>query len=448
MKNILLTVLALIFSAGISFAQDSLHLGFEDAVKMAIDKNIQLQQERNNLESAQATSLQNKALYLPSIGAYSDFQYQTGIQFNQLTGKLFTTTSRGGDLGAQARYTIFDGLGRLNKVRNTQFLERAQENNVEYTKQTVIYNLARQYLQVLLDRELVRIDKENLNAQQISLNQIEGYVKTGTQPLGDQLTQEAQVKKLEVTQLQAENKLSMDNAVLSQILMLDPGENLNIEEPDWGFDKILAQEYNLNDLYQEALNNRPDFKKAMENVSAAQASVAVAKSAYYPSVSATYNYGTGYTSTYIVDNEVLPLTEQLKRNRSSYFGLSLNIPIFTQLNTASNIARQKVVRDNYQLTEKNMKSSIYQDVQTAYLNLMAARNEYHATQSQYDAAVEAQKIQQQSYDLGVSDLVQLSLANQTYIEAASSRAQARYTLLFQKVMLEYATGTLNPDNMQ
>ena len=445
MKNLILIFFTVMLSVSISMGQDTLQLNFQDAVKMALDKNINLQMEKNNLQSAQALNLHNKALFLPSLGAGSSYNLNTGLQFNQLTGELYSTSSRGANLGVQADYTIFNGFGRVNTIRNSQFLMESQQNNVDYTKQTVIYNVARSYLMVLLDREILRIDKENLKSQQIGLDQIDGFVQTGTKPVADKLTQEATVKKLEVTKIRDENKLRMDYALLSQILMVDPGKNLDIVEPDWSTDKVLAQEYDLNDLYESALANRPDYKKAMNDEAASQAAVGMAKAEYFPTLSAQYQYGSGYTSNYKDDvGETVPFNDQLKRNRSSYLGISLYIPIFTQLKTVSDITRQKVLHDNYQLTVKNLESKVFQDVQTAYLNLVAARNEYYAAQSQYDAADEARKIQQESYELGVSDLVQLSTANQTYVDAAASRAQARYTLLFQKVLLDYAVGTLSP----
>ena len=448
MKNSVLSIIFLIFSTGIINAQDTLKLNFNDAVNMALNNNIQLQQEKNNLQSAQATNLGNKALFLPSIGAGSNFQYQTGIQFNQLTGQLYTATSRGAGLGIQADYTVFNGFGRINRIRNSQLLLESQQNNVNYASQEVIYTVAQQFLQVLLDRELLRIDNENLNTQKITLNQIDGFVQAGSKPLGDKLTQEALVKKLEVTRIQDENKLRMDIALLSQTLMLDPGKQIDIREPEWGFDKVLAQDFNLVELYDKALENRPDYKKSMDDASAAQAAVAIAKSNYYPTLGVSYNYGSGYTSNYLDSNgEIVPFKDQLQRNRSSTLGVSLSIPIFNQLSTVTQVTRQKVIQENYELIKKNLKSKIFQDVQTTYLNLVAAKNEYFATQSQYDAAVEAQKIQQESYELGASDLVQLSQANQTYVEAAASRIQSQYRLIFQRVMLEYSTGTLTLDNM-
>jgi hypothetical protein len=47
--------------------------------------------------------------------------------------------------------------------------------------------------------------------------------------------------------------------------------------------------------------------------------------------------------------------------------------------------------------------------------------------------------------LGISTQVALAQANQTYVLGAAAKVQAEVTLLFQKVLLEYALGTLQPE---
>jgi outer membrane protein TolC len=43
--------------------------------------------------------------------------------------------------------------------------------------------------------------------------------------------------------------------------------------------------------------------------------------------------------------------------------------------------------------------------------------------------------------------VDFANANRTYIQAQTDMAQAKYRFIFQKIMLDYAIGTLNPDEL-
>jgi outer membrane protein len=90
---------------------------------------------------------------------------------------------------------------------------------------------------------------------------------------------------------------------------------------------------------------------------------------------------------------------------------------------------------------------IFREIQTTYLNFQAAKNEYFAAEKQFNAAQEAYNIQKERYEVGVGTLVELSRSTWTLVDGAASRAQARYTLLFQKVILDYYTGLLTPEDL-
>jgi len=90
---------------------------------------------------------------------------------------------------------------------------------------------------------------------------------------------------------------------------------------------------------------------------------------------------------------------------------------------------------------------IFREVQTGYLNFSAAKKEYFAAEKQFNAAQEAYNIQKERYEVGVGTLVELTRSTWTLVDGAASRAQARYTLLFQKVILDYHTGLLNQENL-
>src|SRR5690606_39929240 len=101
-------------------------------------------------------------------------------------------------------------------------LLKAQTSNVKRTEQDVVANVANQYLQVMLDQELLRIAEETYNAQVAVLDQLKEQVRLGARAESDLYTQEAQVSNLRVTALRAKVTLENDKALLAQTLQLDP----------------------------------------------------------------------------------------------------------------------------------------------------------------------------------------------------------------------------------
>ncbi len=429
----------------ISFAQDSLTIGFREAVDLALKKNVSIRQEKNNLRARLADRRQAKALYAPGAGASATAQRLNGQQFDQVTGQVFRDNTELGNLSVGARYIIFDGLNRKYTNQRTQSLLESQQYLVNRTEQEIIYTVANQFLQILLDNELLRISEQNLEVQQTTLEQIRGFVEAGTRPLSDQLDQEATVSKIDVQVIRARNDLRFDKALLKQTLLLDPDVHIDLDEPVWSFESILVETYDLDKLYETAIRNRPDYKQALARKEAASAGINIARAGHFPTLSFFGSAGTRYSSQLKeIDNpeQTKSFAGQVEDNSQFTYGLELQIPIYSRHATLSEKTRARVAWENAVLAEEELRIFIFNEVQNAYLNFQAAKDEYYAALKQFEAAEASFTIQKERYEVGVGDLVELSRATGFFVDASASRAQAQYTLLFQKVIMDYFTGLL------
>jgi outer membrane protein len=425
-------------------AQDTLKLSFQEAVKIGLDNNVTLQRESNNLEVNIANRKQAKALYAPGFSAFMSGSELNGQQFDQVTGSVYRDNTDLASIRIGGNYVIFDGLNRLYSNKQTQSLLESQQYLVDRTEQDVIFNVGSQFLQVLMDKEILRINKINLEAQSTTLEQIRGFVEAGTRPLSDQLDQEATVSQIEVEVIRAENNLRIDKAIFTQTLLLEPGIEIDAIDPDWGLESILLQNYDLDSLFEKALVNRPDYKKATADQEAASATINMARSLHYPTLEIFGGWGSQYTSQAVDTDFGKQIFES---NYVWNYGMELNIPIYQRHYAKTEKVKAKMAFENSKLAEKDLRLMIFREVQTAYLNFEAAKNEYFAAEKQFNAAQEAYDIQKERYEVGVGTLVELSRSTWTLVDGAASRAQARYTLLFQKVILDYYTGLLNPEDI-
>jgi outer membrane protein len=170
----------------------------------------------------------------------------------------------------------------------------------------------------------------------------------------------------------------------------------------------------------------------------------MANSLHYPTLEFFGGIGSRYTSQ-------APDTDFGKQIfESNYvfnYGLELNIPIYQRNAVKAQKVRAKMAYENSKLEENDLRVMIFRQVQTSYYNFIAAKKEYFAAEKQFNAAQEAYNIQKERYELGVGTLVELTRSTWTLVDGAASRAQARYTLLFQKVILDYFTGLLDQENL-
>ena len=88
------------------------------------------------------------------------------------------------------------------------------------------------------------------------------------------------------------------------------------------------------------------------------------------------------------------------------------------------------------------------DVLRAYENLQLYARTYSVTIDQLKAADHALQLESERYGLGVTNFVDFANANRVFVQAQTDKAQAEYRLLFQKVLVDYAVGTLKPEDFK
>jgi outer membrane protein len=295
----------------------------------------------------------------------------------------------------------------------------------------------------------LRIAEENFNAQNALLEQIRESVALGARPEADLYNQDAQTKNMQVTALRAKVTLENDKATLAQTLQLDPSIPVEVQSPDLNANVPTLHDLPLDSLYSIAIATRADLKQINHQAAANKFLFKSAAAGYYPNITFGASYGSGYysslSSSPIYGNfsnqffKVLPNTN---------YQVNFNIPLFSRLANRNQRALSRVTYENSMLQRDNLEKTIKIDVQRAYNNYQAAIKNHEASVAQFQSGQLALKTQQESYLVGVANQVTLAQANQTYVQAAASKAQADVTLLFQSILLEYAMGTLKVDNIQ
>lgn len=452
MKKIILAVAFILSNACLVRAQQqtdqTLKLTYKEAVKIALKNNLNLNQQKNNLISSEVQRNTSIAAFLPSLSIEGSASHTDGQQPNPDGGELLDLSVDNINANIQTGVMLFNGFNRINTLNRASNEFRAQSSFVKRTEQQVVFNVTTQFLQVLLDQELLRIAEESHRVQNVLLSQLTEQVKLGARAEADLYTQDAQVRNMEVTALQAKVTLENDKALLAQTLQLDPEIPVDLEFPAME-NTLDITRLSLDSLYSVALANREDLKQAdfqaKANLYAYKASV----NGFYPSVSLFASYGSRYVSTLKDEPLYGNFSNQFKNIFPSLsYGINVSIPIFDRMVTRNNRVYNKMTYENSKLQRDNVEKTIKIDVKRTYSNYLTAVQSYQASQVQIQAGELALKTQQEGFLLGAASQVELALANQTYVQAAASKAQAEVTLLFQGMLMDYALGTLRIDSFE
>lgn len=444
--RILTQILVLVLMATVSVAQNPVQLSFKEAVQTAIKNNVRLNQEKNQLELNQVQKSSSIGRLAPSVSSSFYAVRIDGNSFNQNEGKVENGVRDNLYGSIDAQITVFNGFNRINAVTQSNASLEAQQYLVKRTEQDVISLVSSQYLQVLLDNELLKISQNNVELQKKQADQIKTQVELGSKAEVDFISQDAQVKSAELSMLRARVTLRNDKATLAQTMLIDPQADFDLDDPSWNTNFTAILDQNLDVLYSNALANRADYMSAIQNEKAARLGVSMAKAGYYPSLAAFGSYGSAYNK--LQGSMARPFPDQFF-NDNTYFqyGLSLSIPIFNGLQNRVATVRSKVLHDNAVLNKASIENTVKSNVLRSHQNFQDAILAYQSAESQLKAAELSFQLEKERYDLGITDLVQFTQSNQNYVKAQGDFAQAKYTIMFQKILLDYAIGTLRFDDL-
>ncbi|MFU8812718.1 MAG: TolC family protein [Balneolaceae bacterium] len=425
------------------FAQQKQTITLEEAIQIAIDNNFQLQQARNNVQLSEFRKTSAMAEFLPNLSANANRNVNIGRQFDDNTGDFGDFTINSFSAGLSSNMTIFNSFANINGLRAARSENLQLEEELKRVKEDIIFQTATRYLQYLLDVELLEISRENLETSLRQLEQIEAQVEVGARPSVDLLNQESIVANNELAIVNRENALNSSRLQIIQTLQIDPLVDYEFILPDLDDENIIPLEYSLQDLVSVALDNRSDLRSEQYRLEVLERNLQITRANQYPSISLS-----GSISSRWSDTNPLSFEDQFTdQNVSRNFGVSITVPIFNRLNVRENVQASRINLKNATLALENTRLNVVQEVNQALNDYNARIKELESTERALRAAERAFETENQRYDIGASTLIELSQANNAFVEAQSNRVQAVYNFIFQSRLLDYYLGQLD-ENLQ
>lgn len=439
-KGILLFISFLLMSISMH-AQNAEQITLQKAIEISLENNYQLKQAENNLGLAEEQVLSAKGDFLPSLNGSMSGGRREGSQFIPGTDNFVNTVSRSISGSISGGLPIFSGFQNINNLKSSRYSKRSEEENLQRVRETVIFETASNYLQVILDKELLEIDRENLAASEKTLEQVKAQVEVGSRPTVDLFNQEATVANNELQVVNSENALNASKLRLIRQLQVDPLLQYEFSTPEVDPQNVYAQDYNLRQLVNTALENRSDLRSEQLGIQAQRHQLSVTKASLYPSLSLSARISSDYS-----DRVDFSFSDQFyDQNVVKFVGLSLDIPIFNNFNRRANIQSQLVSYKNAKLNLENTELQVIQDVNQAYNDYQSYLKQLESSRKALTAAEKTYETQQERYQVGAGTLIELSDANAQFVQAQANTAQALFRVIFQQQLLDYYIGRLDQD---
>jgi len=438
----------LLFCCVVSTAgQQVVRLTFREAVRTGLERNIILQQQKNQALAAGASRQSALLQMAPSVSATGSTGAFSGNSFNQQQGEVVNgqVSFVNGSIGTGI--PVFNGLSQVNRFRQANADLASQEHLVNLARQEVIRIVASQFLNCLLDQQLLRIDVQNLETQKAQYEQIRGQVEVGARAEADLYNQEFQVRNAELMIVRSSNRLKNDKAMLAQTLLMDPMVSFELEEPEGDAPADQTGEPSLEVLGAEALTARNDLQQARSAQEAARYAYYASRGRLFPSLTAVSQWSSRYNYIDGASDNRSFSSQFGSDNRQFSYGLMMSIPLFNGFAARSQVTRMRLQYENAVLATRGAEARVRSEVLVAWQNLDDARKSLQAADAQLKAARLSYTMEKERFDLGISNIVQLVTAQQSWVRAQSDHAGARYTFMLQRLLLRHATGTLKEEDI-
>ncbi|NDP26091.1 MAG: TolC family protein [Flavobacterium sp.] len=442
MKKINCFSLVFILLFGLSIQAQTKKWTLEECVKYAIDNNISIKQTELDTKTAEIDRKGALGNFIPSLNSNASHSWNIGLNTDPTTGLKRNQTSQYSSMGASVGVDIYRGMQNQNTLRRANLSIIAAKYQLTKMQEDVALNVANAFLQVLFNKENLKVQQEQLIINNKQLTRSEELVKAGSVPRGDLLDIKATVASDNQKVIAAENSLLISKLSLAQLLQLKEFYEFDVSDETTAKDEnnILAQ--TPVSIYEKAKEERTELKIAKTNLEIAEKNVAIAKGGYQPTLQGFYNINTqiSYQNNAIISQPAAPFGQQFKDNRGQAFGAQLSIPIFNGFSAKNNVERSKVNLEKSKIAVEQEELALQRNVYTAFTDAKGGLNAYESSLVALDARQEAYNYAKEKYAVGMMNSFDFN-QSQTLLSAAQSEVlRTKYDYIFKIKILEFYFG--------
>ncbi len=429
MKLFISSIFLILFISN-NFAQNELTL--QDAIKIALQKNSGLTKTENEVSRNESNLDAAYGRFLPTLSA------SAGWDWSRFKSENFSQDTRSWGVGANSSLVLFDGLSNYANLSRSKNSLESIKLLIENKKQEVVFQTINLYYAIVETEQLLKVREENVKQQQKNLETIEERNRLGSVTMADVYQQQVQLGNAELEVIRTKNNLETAKSNLLFYLGLDVLENFSYSSEFTKAElQILATEFDtdynrLDELVQQALENRRDYKAQKLTLDSFYDNITIARSGHLPRLSGNLNYNTG-----------ADVPGDLFKNHNYGVGLTLSLPLFTGFSVHNAIQSAEVDAMNYEIDLRDSERLIKQDIQKTILDLEAAKKSLIVTQKNVKAAEENLKIEQEKYNLGSGKLLDVLIANTTFQNAQTNYINAQFAYIKLTEELKYNLGVLD-----
>lgn len=410
---------------GASTLPDKLDL--KSAILYALDHNYTIRQAREQIRLQEGVIIQVEAQRIPNVVAIG--QYQRNASDISSTSPAETSSWA---VELKATQALFAGGGIDATVRGARLSRDAALYDLQATINSALLDVRTRFLGVLLAREKVTVQEQNIELYTRQLKDTENQFHAGTVSNFEVLRAEVSLANAQPDLITARNNYRIGIEQLRQALGV-PAAPAGVPAP---FPEIVGtldftpESYEAESALAAAHANRPELLRLARLEEAGEQAVVSAKSNYYPNLSAFGAYewvGDGLANTTVNANGWI-------------LGLQSSWSIFDGRATAGRVRQARSLLEQSNLSYASAELGIEVEVRQALSSLQEAAELVAASRKTVEQADEALRLANARYHAGSATQLDVLTSQVSLTQARTNVLQASYTYTVALAAMRKAVG--------
>lgn len=430
----LVAVAATLFVSSSVWAQDTLHLTLDDALKVAMGENISVKVADKEVKRTEYARKGTYASLFPQV----DFSgaYQRAIKKQKMHMNM------GGqemDIEVGVSNTWSTGFSAAMPLVNVQLWKAIQITGMDVelavekakgSRQDLIDQVQQSFYGVLLAKELYSVYKENYDNAKDNYNDVKAKYDAGLASKFEFLSAEVAMQNAEPNVFDAQNGIVLANWKLKAVLGIDLDQNIECAGSLSDYEGTVAGVASYENV---SVENNSTLKQLNIQEEMLQKNYEMQLAKYYPTLAAQLSYN------WVAMSENFKFSEY-KWNPYSTGALALSIPIFAGGQKQNQLRQTRIQQEQLALQKEDAIRQLEVSVKQVLNSLETSLKQYEAAQKTIEGAQAGYEIAKKRYDVGSGTLLELQDAQLGLLQARLNVNQSVYTYMILKSSLDKILG--------
>ncbi|MFR9503334.1 MAG: TolC family protein [Rikenellaceae bacterium] len=396
----------------------AISMSLEECLEYAKENSITLQKAQLAIDDNASEQLSSKGAFLPTI---------SGSVSQGLSGATYS-----GSYGVDLSMTLYSGGSNRAQLQKSILGEDIALLEMDELSNTLEVAVTEVYVEILYAIEQIEVAKSSLELSEKSEERGKAFLEVGSINEADFAQLQSATASSKYSVVVAQTQLSNLYISLKQLLEISYDVDFSVKELPLSTDILMAPIPTVAEVYDIALDTRPEIQSSQLYIESAELDHTIAKSGYLPKLSLTAGTGINHSSSSSYD-----FSSQMRNNFSTSAGLNLSIPIFSGYKNRSSvaIAENSIKRASLSLTESE--KSLYLTIETLRNNASNAQAMFSVSEYMIQSTLKSMELTQEQYEVGLKSTIELLTEQDNYNQTLQEHLINKYQLILNKALLNY-----------